>query len=49
MITVKVSTKSDHWYTDINCDLKGAKEYFLGNYFNIAEKMEKVINVEEVK
>lgn len=53
MITIKIDTKTNHWYTNVNTDLEGTKKYFLGKFFNIgiypAEKMEKVNSVIQIK
>jgi len=50
MICVQVSTKSDHWITEINCSLEEAKSYFMGQRFERHDETmgDPVISVEEV-
>ena len=53
-ITVKITTESgESWTTPINVSLEAAKNYFLGQLFDVGvypvEKMEKVTKVEEFK
>lgn len=51
-VTVEVTTEcGNSWKTEINTDLKGAREYFMGQRFTNADesKMGPVVKVEEVK
>ena len=51
-ITVKVTTASTHWVTEINGGIKAAEDYFLNNYFDTGaypiERMEKPFKVEQL-
>lgn len=51
-ITVKVTLEDgDHYNTDINTDLQGAKDYFLGKMVNMGidgDLMKKVVKVEQI-
>ena len=51
MICVKVTTKSDYWFSKMNCILEEAKEYFLGRRFIRRDENygDPVISVEEIK
>ena len=51
-ITVKVTfDDGDYLTTPINTDLDGAKDYYLGKYFNLGiedDRMVKAVKVEEI-
>ena len=53
MIHVKVTTKTTEWTSRFNGDIKKAKEYYLGKYFDVGnyphEQMEEVIKIIEIK
>lgn len=52
MINVKVTLNNgDYFTTGINCDLQGAKDYYLGKFFNFGiegDLMLEAVLVEEV-
>ena len=51
MIHVKVTTKTAEWTSRFNGDIRKAKEYFIGKFFNVGdypvERMECVTSVKE--